>query len=382
MDIFNSIVTANYVKLAIPFFLLFIGLELIVCKLKKKPFYRLNDAIGSLSCGIFQQIIKIISRGFFLLPYIFVYKNFALINFYSLGLGLCIASAMVLFVAVDFAYYWFHRLAHECNLGWAVHIVHHQSEEYNLTTALRQGMFQNAFSFIFYLPLAVIGFPPLWFFGISSFNTTYQFWIHTRLIKKMPTWVEIIFNTPSHHRVHHGQNPQYIDRNYAGIFIIWDKMFSTFQAEGEEPRYGLTKPLASFNPLWAQIHYLVTLVKQSLHGPFGIDTLRIWWKPPGWEQPGLQVDEDNCDKERKYFSVYNPKISSKERAMGFLIFVIAIAASVPLLLFKSVFSYHTALFVSAFIMIALVVCGLVFNCKFIRSRADAFSSRPRMSEDK
>ena len=187
---------------------------------------------------------------------------------------------------MDFFYYWFHRWSHEVNAGWAAHIVHHQSEEMNLAVALRQSVFQGALSWVFYLPLALVGFPPAMFLTVSALNTLYQFWIHTRAIGKLGP-LEWVLNTPSHHRVHHGRNPKYIDRNHAGSLIVWDRMFGTFQEEEEEPVYGITRPLASWNPVWANFHYWAELWRTARRATRLQDRFRIFWKPPGWRPEEL-----------------------------------------------------------------------------------------------
>jgi hypothetical protein len=189
---------------------------------------------------------------------------------------------VICFLGVDFFYYWFHRASHESNLPWGAHIVHHSSEEFNLSVALRQGALQPLFSFPFYLPLAWLGFPPIVFLACSSFDTLYQFWIHTRAISRLGP-LEWIFNTPSHHRVHHGCDEKYIDKNYAGTLIVWDRMFGSFQPEEEEPIYGITKPLASWNPLWANVHHYVDLARASRRAPSAGEVIKLWWKGPGWQ---------------------------------------------------------------------------------------------------
>jgi hypothetical protein len=189
-------------------------------------------------------------------------------------------------VGHDFLYYWFHRFSHEVNAGWAAHVVHHQSEEYNLAVALRQGAFQPAVSWVFYLPLAVLGFPPAMFLAVSSFDTLYQFWIHTRLVGRLGP-LEWVLNTPSHHRVHHGRNPRYIDRNHGGTLIVWDRLFGTFAREEDEPVYGITKPLASFNPLWANVHYWAEMWDVARRARRPLDRLRVLWMRPGWRPSDL-----------------------------------------------------------------------------------------------
>jgi alkylglycerol monooxygenase len=264
-----------YVTYAVPVFFLLIGVELAAALWEQKKAYRLHDSINDLSCGITEQTIGLFLKGMLFAGYVgtFGYAtargiNVVDINRYSTG-GKWMA-AILLFLGVDCAYYWFHRIAHEYNAPWAGHVVHHSSEDYNLAVALRQGTFQGVFSWVFYLPLALVGYPPSWFAAMASFDTLYQFWIHTRAIGKLGP-MEWVFNTPSHHRVHHARNPKYLDKNYAGTLIIWDRMFGTFQPEEEEPVYGLTKPLNSWNPLWANLHVWRDLCRDAWLAPRWVD---------------------------------------------------------------------------------------------------------------
>ena len=162
-------------------------------------------------------------------------------------------SGVILFFVDDFFYYWFHRLAHESRFFWNFHVVHHSSEHYNLSVAVRQSWFSGLVHWIFYAPIMLMGFPVWMFVTMHGFNLIYQFWIHTRFIDRMGP-LEWVLNTPSHHRVHHGVNNEYLDKNYAGVLIIWDRMFGSFVDEKETPRYGIVKPLKSFNPLWINTH--------------------------------------------------------------------------------------------------------------------------------
>ncbi len=218
-----------------------------------------------------------------------------------------VAGWVVLVVAVDFTYYVFHRASHRVNFFWASHVVHHQSEEYNLSVALRQSWIELLVQWVFYLPLAIAGFSPVAFVTVSTANSLYQFWIHTRLVRRLPAWMEWFLNTPSHHRVHHGVNPKYIDKNYAGIFIVWDRMLGTFHEEEEEPVYGTVKPLASFNPLWANTHYWVEIAAMSLRTPRFFDKLRAWIAPPEWRPRELSdglgyvtIPDASRDTQKKY----------------------------------------------------------------------------------
>jgi len=191
----------------------------------------------------------------------------------------------------DLAYYAFHRSAHRVRWFWASHVIHHSSQHYNLSTALRQtwtGFF--SLTFLFRLPLFVIGFPPAMVFFCAGLNLIYQFWIHTEAIKRLPKWFESVMNTPSHHRVHHGVNPRYLDANYAGVFIIWDKMFGSFVAErDDEPvRYGIVKQLGSFNILWAAVHEWVGIAKDVWAAPWR-HKLDYMWREPGWSHDGSRA---------------------------------------------------------------------------------------------
>lgn len=167
-------------------------------------------------------------------------------------------SWVVLFFVDDFFYYWFHRLAHESRFFWNYHVVHHSSQHYNLSVAVRQSWFSGTIHWIFYAPIMLLGFPVWMFVTMHGFNLIYQFWIHTRFIDRMG-WLEKIINTPSHHRVHHGVDESYLDRNYAGVLIIWDRLFGTFTEEQAAPRYGITKQLNNFNPLWINTHAWVEM---------------------------------------------------------------------------------------------------------------------------
>ena len=267
---------------SIPLFFILIGIELIAARILEKRVYHFHDSFGDLSCGIVEQLLGVLVKGVLFGAYLFLFAKARLFDLSETSWVVFV----VCFFAVDFLYYWFHRKSHEVGAFWAAHSVHHQSEEYNLTVALRQGAFQGFFSWAFYLPLAVLGFPPAVFITCSALNTLYQFWIHTRLIGKMGP-IEWVFNTPSHHRVHHGRNPRYIDRNHAGVFIIWDRIFGTFVPETEEPVYGVVKPLGSLNPLWANANGWADLWSVASRASRHPDRVRAFLSPPGWRPDDL-----------------------------------------------------------------------------------------------
>lgn len=288
----------SYIVLAIPVFFLLIGIELLVTWVQEKDYYRLDDSLNDLACGIVDQLVEAVAKSVLFAGYLFLYERGRLFEIPSASAWAWIAC----FLGVDFLYYWFHRKSHELNAFWAAHVVHHQSEEYNLTVALRQGAFQGWFSWVFYLPLAVIGFPPLQFLAVSSFNTLYQFWIHTRGIGRLGP-LDLVLNTPSNHRVHHGRNPKYIDRNHGGTLIVWDRLFGTYKAEEDEPVYGITTPLRSWNPVWANFAHWASLVAMARQTTRWRDKLLLFVKPPGWRPdelggylPAPEVERDSYRK--------------------------------------------------------------------------------------
>ena len=265
------------IVLSIPIFFILIGIELVVERLTHKELYRLPDAIANMSCGITSQLSGLFLKIFAIGIYQMLYENFAFFTLDNKTWWYWVA----LFLLVDLAYYWAHRMSHEINLFWGGHVVHHQSEDYNLSVALRQSSLQVIWTFSFNLPLALLGFQTLDFALISSLNTLYQFWIHTETIGKLG-WFEYVFNTPSHHRVHHGRDPKYIDKNHAGALIIWDRMFGTFQPEEEKPTYGITKPINSWNPVFANVSHYVEMGKDLQRIPTWTDKIRYLFKKPGW----------------------------------------------------------------------------------------------------
>lgn len=278
---------ANIIVFAIPAFFALIGLELLLARWQRRPVYRANTATNDIACGTLQILagafFKLVTVGI----YVSVYESRSL-AWFPTELG--VWSWVLGFVAVDFCYYWLHRMSHEMNFLWAGHSVHHQSEDYNLAVALRQSVFHMLFAWVFYVPLAFLGMPVIMHFTLRGVNSLYQFWIHTRLIGKLGP-LEWLFNTPSHHRVHHARDARYIDRNHAGTLIIWDRIFGTFAAEEEEPRYGTTKALASWNPVWANVEPWVRMWRLSRSLPRWRDKLALWFRPPAWLPEGYPREE-------------------------------------------------------------------------------------------
>ena len=269
----------DFILYAVPFFFVLIAVELLADRWRGVSHYRLADAINSISTGILSTTTGLLTKGVGLLTYAFALKHLAVFELAADSIW----TWLFAFVLYDFCYYWLHRMGHERNILWAAHSVHHQSEDYNLSTALRQTSTGFLLSWIFYLPMAVLGVPLLVFVSVAALNLLYQFWVHTRHIPKLG-WFEWFFVTPSNHRAHHAQNALYMDRNYGGVFILWDRLFGSFQEEDDnEPViFGVTTPLASWNPLWANLQFYAQLWEDARRTERWRDKLRIWFMRTGW----------------------------------------------------------------------------------------------------
>lgn len=279
----------NPVTYAIPFFLLSIGIELAALKWldhdDNLTGYLRKDAQASLLMGVGSLVSTTIIKVAMFVVYVAIWKYVAPFHFPDAGWG--IVAAVVI---VDFLFYWNHRFVHRARVGWAAHQAHHSSEYMNFATALRQ-KWNPWFEFFFFLPLPFLGISPLSLYVAFSINLIYQFFTHTELIGKLPRPIEFIMNTPSHHRVHHGSDPEYLDKNYAGIFIIWDRMFGTFVEEKQRPTYGLTKPKDTFNLIKLQYGDYAELWRDVRQADNWRDRVRYVVKPPGWE-PSATARED------------------------------------------------------------------------------------------
>ena len=273
--------STNYIALAIPFFLLLIGVELVAARARGRSVYRVQDALADLGCGIGQQLVLVFAGAALVAVYAWLHDHARLISF-APGSGW---PWLIAFVEVDLGYYAWHRLSHEVNLLWAAHAVHHQSEDYNLAVALRQSVLTTFTSLPFYLPLAFLGVPTVVYATTVALSTLYQFWIHTELLPKLGP-LELVLNTPSHHRVHHAVNPQYLDKNYGAVLIVWDRLFGTFREEREPGVYGTTKPLRSFDPAWAQVQTWFEIAEKARALPRWRDRARLWLASPSVDPLG------------------------------------------------------------------------------------------------
>lgn len=279
----------NPVTWAVPAFVFLVALEMVWVRRRAPDAYEPKDTLTSLAFGLGNSIIGGLTAFVVVQAMVWIYDHrVATIPFTWWAWALC-------FVLDDFAYYLFHRGAHRVRWFWASHVNHHSSQHYNLSTALRQtwtGLI--ALSFIFRLPLALAGFHPAMIAFCGGINLIYQFWIHTETVKRFPAWFEAVMNTPSHHRVHHATNPRYLDRNYAGVFIIWDRMFGTFtpEVDADPPRYGIIKQLGTFNLLWSVFHEWVGIARDVATAPWR-HKLSYLWRPPGWSHDGSRESSDS-----------------------------------------------------------------------------------------
>ena len=279
----------DVVTLAVPAFIVLIVLEMLVVRVTKRGGYETKDSAASLFMGFGSTIAGVLTGGLYLASALWIYQH----RLFDIGWAWW--ALVLCFFAEDFTYYVFHRVSHERRIWWAAHVVHHSSQHYNLSTALRQTWTGAiALSFITKLPLFWIGFPPAMVFFFSGVSLVYQFWIHTEAIGRMGPF-EWIFNTPSHHRVHHATNPRYLDANYAGVLIIWDKIFNTFtpEVDADPPRYGIIANLGTFNPLRIALHEWIGIARDLRYSTSPREWIGYVFGPPGWSPDGSRATSES-----------------------------------------------------------------------------------------
>jgi len=347
----------NLIVLSIPVFFALIALEVVWDRWRGLGLYRLGDTLANIGCGIMDQSSGLFSKILTVGAYTAVFHATAGARSWEFSTGWTVWIAA--FILTDLAYYWAHRLSHEVNLLWIGHSVHHQSEDYNLGVALRQSVLQKVLLMWVYWPLAVMGFPPEMFLMSMAINLLYQFWIHTELVDRMGP-LEWVLNTPSHHRVHHGRNPEYIDRNHAGVLIIWDRMFGTFQEEIVKPTYGVTRPTDSFNPVYAQWKPVADLWRDLRAIPSWMDRLRFLFAPPGWYPDsvgGPQSAPDITGEEVKF----NPRPSTGVALALLFRWVLLLAIALGALQAAAVVSTPTLALMLGWVFSALAATGELWN---------------------
>lgn len=280
---------------AIPFFVLLLSLEAWFSYKEQRKLYETKDTFGSLGLGIGNVITGFVTKALIFGLFTFIYQ----FRFFELNPARW-WYWVLLFFADDFSYYCFHRVSHSVNYFWASHVVHHSSKHYNLAAALRQTWTGNATgAFLFWVWLPLIGFHPIWILFMQQISLIYQFWIHTEYIHKLPRIFELLFNTPSHHRVHHGSDLKYLDKNHGGILIIWDRMLGSFYPEAERPNYGLTKNIDSFNPAVIAFTTWGELFRKAFSSGSIIIGFKYFINPPGWSHDGSSKTTAQLRKEQR-----------------------------------------------------------------------------------
>jgi sterol desaturase/sphingolipid hydroxylase (fatty acid hydroxylase superfamily) len=273
---------ANLVLYSIPAFLVLVALEIVwASRHPDAKGYEKRDTAASLSMGVLNVAVSVVAKGLSIPLFAWMYEH----RLFDLGHADAWWSWLVLLFAEDCCYYWFHRTHHETRFLWAAHVNHHSSQYFNLSTALRQTLLTPFTTPLFWAPLGLIGFPPWMVLTAQAWSLIYQFWLHTEAIDKLGP-LEWVMNTPSHHRVHHGKNVRYLDRNHAGIFIIWDRVFGTFELEREKVVYGLTKDIDTFNPLRIGFHEVAAIARDVARAPTARAKLGYLFAPPGWSHDG------------------------------------------------------------------------------------------------
>ena len=272
---------SNLVLYSIPAFITLLLLELAWTRRHRElTGYEPRDTFASLAMGVLNVGISAGAKLLLSIPL------FALVYEHRIAdVGTWPGAWVILLFTEDLCYYWFHRLHHEVRVLWAAHVNHHSSQRYNLSTALRQALLTPLTGPVFWAPLALIGFPPWMILTAQAWSLLYQFWIHTEVIDRLGP-LEWIVNTPSHHRVHHAKNVRYLDKNHAGIFILWDRLFGTFALEDERVVYGLTKDIETYNPLRIGFHEVAAIARDVARAPGLVAKLGYLFAPPGWSHDG------------------------------------------------------------------------------------------------
>jgi sterol desaturase/sphingolipid hydroxylase (fatty acid hydroxylase superfamily) len=347
--------SAQVIVLATPVFLGLIAIELIVGWRRGRNTYRLADAINSIGLGMVSQVTGLFTKLAAIGIYSWVYEHAALTELPTSAWWVWVLGLL----AYDFCYYWLHRFGHTMALFWAAHSIHHQSEDYNLSTALRQTSSGWIGGWVFYLPMALVGFPPLVFGVVALIDLLYQFWVHTQQIGKLG-WFDRWFCSPSNHRVHHAVNDKYLDKNYGGILIIWDRLFGSFAEEDDaEPCvYGTTTPLRSWNPLWANLSFYAELARDSWHTKSWADKVKRWFASPGWRPPDVAAmfPGEPLDLRRQ---PYGLPLSPARQAAAVALFVAAMVGTLVVLWFAHTLGFWTLLAASLGVVAVLWAAGQV-----------------------
>ena len=342
------------IVLATPIFLLLIGIEFAVGVARGRNTYRLNDALNSIGLGVMSQLTGVFGALLTVAIYTLAYEHLALWRLRADAIWVWLVGLLL----YDLCYYWHHRCGHTVALFWAAHVVHHQSEDYNLSTALRQTSSGWLAGWVFYLPMAVLGFPPLVFGVVALIDLLYQFWVHTQQIDKLG-WFDRWFCAPSNHRVHHAVNDRYLDRNYGGILIVWDRVFGSFEPEDDaEPCiYGTRAPLRSWNPVWANLHTYADIARDSWRTERWADKLRVWFMHPGWRPADVVARWPKPAFDIGAVQRHDPPMARGAQFAALALFTLLLAATTLLLWYANVMSGGALLAGAVAVVAGLGVVG-------------------------
>lgn len=345
----------NILAFAVPLFVSFMILEYVVARRKKLPYFNLHNSIANVSVGIAERLMDVWVVGLFYFVYDYLQKNYGLFEIKP-NLLLWI----LLLLCTDFMWYWYHRLAHEINIFWAAHIVHHQSEDFNYTVSARITVLQAFIRTGFWAILPLLGFPASMITSILLVHGLYPFFIHTRLVGKLGI-LEYILVTPSHHRVHHASNEQYLDKNYGDVFIIWDKLFGTFQKEEDdvEIKYGLTHPLKSYSFLWQHFHFIAELTYAVKRTPGAWNKIKLLFSKPEQVDPAVREIAEHRFRIKQSDAPFDAPLNKYV--------VWQIALTVGLLFIFILFEHYIPLtqqvLISLAILLTLINCGAIMEQK-------------------
>ena len=347
---------SSIITFAVPVFLLLIVIEYCYGKYKGKNTYRLNDTFTSLSLGMISRYPTMLNLGMQSLIFVYISKY--------LNVGLLSAKNpltwVIAFLLYDLSYYWMHRMHHEIKILWATHSVHHHGEDYNLATALRQTSTGWLWKWIFYLPMIILGIPGEVFITVAGINLVYQFWVHTEHIGHLG-FLEKIFITPMNHGIHHAKNKEYIDANYGGVFIIWDRMFGTYTARipDVEPVYGTVSALQSWNPIWANFQIFTTMVKDTIKTKKYSDKVKVWFSKTYWRPEDCIETKDP----KEFYIKFNPVITNDIKVFSFLQLLFTSIVSGSVLFFFAEYNYNEIIVFGLAITLLSSMTGLLLEGK-------------------
>lgn len=353
----------NYIAFAVPFFAFFMLLEYYISKIKNRKVHQINESVANLNVGIAERITDLLTTGTFFFIFTWLNTNFSIFSIESSAI-----TWILLFLVTDLLWYWYHRFGHTVNLFWATHIVYHQSDDFNYTVAARITVFQAIARGLFWCVLPIIGFKAEMIIVLLLIHGTYPFFTHTQLVGKLG-WLEYIIVTPSHHRVHHSSNPEYLDKNYGDMLIVWDKIFGTYIEETTEPKYGLTKSLDSYSFLWQHFHYVLELVVAFRMAKTFRDKLKVIFGGPN------DIDERIRLLLERKFSKKAVDVQYSNKLLNAIMVktIVTLVVLFFIILFSEYIAPSNLFLLAGFIILSVIVTGAmleqkkwIFHLEFLR----------------